>query len=88
LLAFQSGNTGFAEIPQLSDDKAGINSIDLKGNTLVYSKTEVAEPFELYAGDTLMKHSIRLSGFNTEWLQGKALSYPEKHSLPMKKGNW
>ena len=74
------------KILQLSDDNAGISSADLKGNTLVYSKTEVADPFELYAGDTLMKHSIRLSQLNTEWLQGKTLSYPEKHSFTNEKG--
>jgi len=53
---------------------------------LVYVKTEVADPFEIYAADADAKNIKRLSNFNTEWIASKKLSFPEKHSFTNEKG--
>ena len=68
-------------VEQLSDFTSGIGSFDLKGGRLVYVKTETADPFELYTSDPSMGNSRRLSRFNSEWISGKKISMPEKHSF-------
>jgi dipeptidyl aminopeptidase/acylaminoacyl peptidase len=74
------------KVDQLSDFNAGINTIALKNNKLVFIKTEVANPFELYAAASDMKDPVRLSAFNYDWVKNKQLSYPEKHSFKNEKG--
>ncbi len=71
---------------QLSDVNSGISSYDLKDNKLVFVKTEVANPFELYMADAACKNAIRISSFNSEWLKSRQLSYPEKRSFTNEKG--
>ncbi|MEG9512464.1 hypothetical protein LZ318_02225, partial [Saccharopolyspora indica] len=63
-----------------------INSYALKGNTLVYAKTEVADPSELYTADASGKNEKRLSNFNIKWIKEKHLSFPEKKSFVNSKG--
>lgn len=74
------------KVEQLSDFDAGIGSFDVKGNRLVFVKTEVANPFELYAADLNLQNERRLSRFNLDWLKEKKLSIPEKHSFTNDKG--
>ena len=74
------------KIEKLSDDNSGINSFDIKGNLIAYSKTEVADPFELYTGDLQLINTKRISAFNMDWLQNKELSFPEKHAFTDDKG--
>jgi len=69
------------QVERLSDYDNGVNGFDLKENKIAFSKTEVASPFELYIADANMKNTKRLSSFNTDWLQNKQLSFPEKHSF-------
>ena len=71
---------------QLSDVNSGISSYDLKDNKLVFVKTEVANPFELYMADAACKNAVRISSFNSEWLKSRQLSYPEKRSFTNEKG--
>ncbi len=71
---------------QLTDIASGIGSFGLAGNKLVFVKTEVADPSELYAADATAKNAKRISRFNTEWIAGKQLSFPEKHSFKNEKG--
>ena len=69
------------KIDRLTDFDRGIGSFDIKGNHLVYVKTEVTDPFELYSADPEMKDSRLLSSFNRDWLMNKQLSIPEKHEF-------
>lgn len=74
------------QVEALSDVNSGISSFDLKNNTLVFVKTEVANPFELYAADSSLKNAKRISSFNYDWVKNKTLSYPEKKSFVNEKG--
>lgn len=74
------------QVEALSDVNAGISSFDLKNNLLVFVKTEVANPFELYTGDAALKNTKRISSFNYDWVKNKQLSYPEKKSFVNEKG--
>ncbi len=70
----------------LSDVNSGISSFDLKANRIVFVKTEVANPFELYTADASGKQATRISSFNYDWVTTKKLSYPEKKSFVNDKG--
>ena len=74
------------KIEQLTGYESGIANYDLAGDKLVYVKTEVANPFELYAADANAKNEKRISSFNSTWIAGKQLSFPEKHSFKNEKG--
>jgi dipeptidyl aminopeptidase/acylaminoacyl peptidase len=89
------GNGGFPlyqlnvktrQVEQLSDFNSGIGSFDVKHNRLVYVKTEVANPFELYLADANGKNARRISSFNEPWVQNKQLSFPEKKTFTNDKG--
>jgi dipeptidyl aminopeptidase/acylaminoacyl peptidase len=74
------------KVEQLTDYNAGINSFDLVGNKMIFVKTEVANPFEVYLANGAAKNQQRISSFNTDWIATKKLSIPEKHSFKNEKG--
>lgn len=74
------------KVEQLSDFNSGISSFDLKNNRLVFVKTEVADPFDLYTSDVTGKNVSRISSFNYDWVKNKKLNYPEKKSFVNEKG--
>lgn len=74
------------KIEQLTGYESGIANYDLAGDKLVFVKTEVANPFELYVADATAKNTKHLSSFNATWIAGKQLSFPEKHSFKNEKG--
>jgi dipeptidyl aminopeptidase/acylaminoacyl peptidase len=71
---------------KLSTYDAGLSSLDVGSKQLIYIKTEVADPFELYVSDLNNKQAKRLTSFNTEWLKDKKLSMPEKKYYTNSKG--
>lgn len=73
------------KIEQLSDFESGILDFDLGNNKIIFAKTSVSNPNELYSADLSMKNSIKISNFN-DWVSGKKLSYPEKFVLNNSKG--
>jgi dipeptidyl aminopeptidase/acylaminoacyl peptidase len=73
-------------VEQLTESAAGISSYDLYNNKLVFVKTEVANPFELYTSDAMGKNASRISGFNYDWVSKKQLSFPEKKTFKNEKG--
>ncbi|MGA0557795.1 prolyl oligopeptidase family serine peptidase [Larkinella sp. VNQ87] len=81
------------QVTQLSDFNSGINSFDLAGNQVVFAKTEVANPSELYiaalTGATVQQpfteKATKLSSHN-DWVAGKTLSFPEKRTYKNSKG--
>ena len=69
------------KVEQLSDYNSGTGSLDLRAGHLVFSRTEVADPFELYSADADGQHVRAISAFNTSLVQSRVLSLPEKHSF-------
>lgn len=74
------------KIEKLSDYDTGISSFDISNERIVFAKTEVKNPSELYTADLQMKNAVKLSAHNDEWLQNKALSFPEKRIYKNSKG--
>jgi dipeptidyl aminopeptidase/acylaminoacyl peptidase len=77
---------GINKIEQLTDYNSGISSFDVAGNKLVYVKTEIRSPFELYISNADGKNAKQIGDFNTGWLASKQLSIPEKFSFKNEKG--
>ncbi len=73
------------KVEQLSDFESGITDFDAIPNRVVFAKTEVANPSELYQADILMKNAQKLSSHN-DWVSKKALSLPEKRTFKNTKG--
>ncbi len=69
------------KIEQLSDYTSGTGSFDLQAGRLVFSRTEVADPSELYSADASLSSPRRISTFNSDWVQKRKLSLPEKHTF-------
>jgi dipeptidyl aminopeptidase/acylaminoacyl peptidase len=74
------------KVERLSDLESGISAFDIAQNRIVYAKTEVKNPSELYSADLMMKNPIKLSSHNDNFLKNKALSFPEKRMYMNSKG--
>lgn len=74
------------EVERLSGFESGISAFDLTGSKVVYAKTEVVNPSELYYADLGMKSPVQLSRHNEAWLKDKKLSLPEKRVYTNSKG--
>lgn len=74
------------KVEQLTDYESGIVSFDLVNNKLVFAKTEVSDPFDVYLADADAKNAKRISDFNYGWVQPKKLSFPEKKRFTNDKG--
>ena len=70
----------------LTDLTSGIGSFALKNNKLLFIKTEVSNPFELYVSGSDGTNPVRISSFNYDWVKNKQLSFPEKHAFKNEKG--
>jgi dipeptidyl aminopeptidase/acylaminoacyl peptidase len=79
-------DTKTKQVEQLTDYNSGVGSYDVAGNKLVFAKTEVANPFELYLADAGAKNAKRISSFNYNWVTNKQLSFPEKKTFTNDKG--
>jgi dipeptidyl aminopeptidase/acylaminoacyl peptidase len=73
------------KIDQLTDFESGITGFDLSADKIVYAKTEVANPHELYVADLQMHNAQKLTSVN-DWVKNKALSFPEKKIYTNSKG--
>ena len=69
------------QVKQLTDLNTGILSFDLVNDKLVYVRTEVTNPNELYIADANAVNAKRITSFNDGWIQQKQISIPEKHSF-------
>ena len=74
------------KIERLSDYETGISSFDLTNDKIVFSKTEVVNPSELFMADLSMKNAVKISSHNDAWLKEKKLSMPEKRIYTNSKG--
>lgn len=73
------------KIEQLTDFESGITGFDVATDKIIYAKTEVINPNELFVADLQMKNAQKLTSVN-DWVKNKALSFPEKHILTNSKG--
>jgi len=78
-------NMASKKVEQLSGYDNGITSFDLANDHIVFSKTQVADPSELFISDVLMKNEKQVSNFN-DWVKNKKLSFPEKKTFTNDKG--
>jgi dipeptidyl aminopeptidase/acylaminoacyl peptidase len=74
------------KLEQLSDYNSGTGSFDLKNDHLVFSRTEVADPSELYSANAGLQSANlqgvkKISSLNSDWIAAKKLSLPEKHEF-------
>lgn len=74
------------KVDRLSDFDSGISSFDVSKDRIVFSKTEVKNPSELYTADLMMKNPVKLSSHNDNFLKNKAVSFPEKRTYANSKG--
>lgn len=74
------------KVEQLSDNDNGITSFDLVNDKIVFVKTEVADPFDIYLANGDLKNAKRISDFNFSWVQAKHISFPEKRTFVNNKG--
>jgi len=68
------------KVETLSSSAFGITSFDIANKTLVFSKTAISNPSELYFADTDFKKERKASDFNP-WVSTKKLSFPEKKTF-------
>ena len=69
------------KVSVLSSYNEGISSFDIKGDKIVYVRTAIDAPFEVYQADLQMKNASALTNFNSSWIKDKQLSMPEKHTF-------
>jgi len=79
-------NISLGKTEELSDYNSGTGSFDLQGGRLVFVRTEVNDPFELYTADPALQNPKRISSFNYDWVQSRQLVQPEKHEFRNDKG--
>ncbi|GAA4402680.1 S9 family peptidase [Nibrella viscosa] len=82
------GNT--LQVTQLSDFNSGIGSFGISTDKVVFAKTEVANPSEVYVAPIGMTtatfaNATRLTSHN-DWVTTKVLSQPEKRTYRNAKG--
>ncbi len=68
------------KLEKLSKEEEGIYSLDLKNNVMLYAKTAVNNPSELFYADPDQKNEKQLTQLN-DWVNDRKLSFPEKHSF-------
>ncbi|QKZ15583.1 alpha/beta hydrolase family protein [Spirosoma sp. KUDC1026] len=67
------------QVTQLTDFTSGVTAFDVVGDQVVFAKTEVANPSELYAANAQAKGQIKLTNHN-DWVAQRQLSLPEKRT--------
>ncbi|WP_199736655.1 S9 family peptidase [Fibrisoma montanum] len=70
---------GTKQVTQLTDVNTGVSNFDVAGSTVVFAKTEVVNPSELYVADAAGKNQVKLSSHN-DWVAQRTLSFPEKRT--------
>ena len=78
-------NMATKKVEALSGFESGITSFDVANNKIVYSKTQVLNPSELFIADAILKNEKQASRFN-DWVLTKKLSFPEKKTFTNDKG--
>ena len=74
------------KVKQITSEVDGILGFDVKDGNLIYSKTCINNPSELYLNDLEGKLESIFTNENSTWLVGKSISKPIKKSFINKKG--
>ena len=74
------------KVKQITSEVDGILGFDVKDGNLIYSKTCINNPSELYVNDLEGKLESIFTNENSTWLVGKSISKPIKKSFINKKG--
>ncbi|HEX8016589.1 MAG TPA: S9 family peptidase [Flavobacterium sp.] len=74
------------KVQTLTSFDQGITDYDINNGVVVFAKTDVKNPSELYVADLKLKEPRLVSDFNTNWLKNKAISFPEKGTFINEKG--
>lgn len=74
------------KIGQLTDSESGILDFDLTNSGVIFSKTYIENPNEVYVSDYTLKNHKQISNIN-EWVKTKKISKPEKASFANEKGD-
>jgi dipeptidyl aminopeptidase/acylaminoacyl peptidase len=75
------------KVKQITSEVDGILGFDVKNENLIYSKTCIENPSELYVNDLRGASESLFTAENTKWLAGKSISKPIKKSFLNKKGH-
>jgi len=67
------------QITAMTSPDEGVGGFDIAADKLIYSKTCIVSPFELYIGDAMAKNTKVVTTLNSSWISSKRLSVPEKH---------
>ncbi len=78
-------NVDTKNVEELSGYNSGVLSFDVTGNKILFTRTQVSDPSELFVADASMKNIKQISNFN-DWVKEKKLSVPEKKSFINDKG--
>jgi dipeptidyl aminopeptidase/acylaminoacyl peptidase len=81
LTTAQGMTTANGKVEQLSSYDDGTLAFDIRGDRLVFARTQPTDPSELYSADGGMQAARVISAFNTGWVTQRQLSLPEKHSF-------
>ncbi|SFW83995.1 S9 family peptidase [Chitinophaga sancti] len=71
--------TGKAE--RLTSEDEGISEFDLSGNQLIFPKTWIQDPSEIFISDLNVKAPKMITHLNTDWLSERELSIPQKFTF-------
>lgn len=78
-------NISTRKVETLTKFDAGITSYDIAGDKIMFTRTQVSNPSELYIADLNMEEEQQISHLN-DWVKTKKLSYPEKATFVNNKG--
>ena len=67
------------QVTQLTDFESGITYFDVSGDQIIFAKTAVNNPSELYLSNATAKTQTKLSSHN-DWVTQRQLSFPEKRT--------
>lgn len=80
-------NVKSKKVKQITSEEDGILGFDVKNENLIYSKTCIDNPSELYVNDLQGASESIFTAENTKWLAGKSISKPIKKSFVNTKGH-
>jgi dipeptidyl aminopeptidase/acylaminoacyl peptidase len=74
------------KVQKLTESNSGLRNLDVAAKAIIFTLTEVANPYELYSANLDGSDKKRLTKHNAEWLESKKLSHPTAHKLTRQDG--
>lgn len=69
------------KVEKLTSEDEGISEFDIRGNQLIFPKTWIQNPSEVFIADLNLKRPQMITNLNTGWLSERALSVPQKFTF-------